>query len=159
MKVTDFGPTDIYAEPLEQITSAEGPCLNCLAGSRRDEMLDPGTAEYWSTKFPSIQWTSFRESRQLTYMFTWGNSSTKRKEGHKVHLWNKMHIWLLVITYVEAKSQIKRCTVYTFLLYCNVFLFVKYNKHFLWWCVCVTLLLTSIFSFEYFYLSFKQLTV
>lgn len=70
------------------------------------------------------------QGKQTTDYFYWKNLSTRRKEDYKVHLWDKMHIWLIVISYVEAKSQIRRCTVHILLLYCYVFLLVLYNIHF-----------------------------
>lgn len=67
----------------------------------------------------SIHTTNFLQGKQTTNIY----------EGHKVHLWDKMHIWLLV-TYDEAKRQSKRCTVYILLLYCDVLPFVLYNINF-----------------------------
>lgn len=81
-------------------------------------------------KLPSIPEAFFRKSRQLIYLFTGGNISQQGKEGHKVHLWDKMHIWLLVITSIKAKSQVKRCTVYISHLYCSVFLYAFCKIHF-----------------------------
>lgn len=120
----------------------------------------------WILKYQGPIWKAFihtmhflGENRQLVYMITGGNLSMQRNEGHKVHIQDKMHIWLLVTIYVEAKSQIYRyislsCIMYILMLLCllwpsclhQYFLLNKYTSIYLWNSELYGLLLPACFT-------------
>lgn len=146
VSVTDCGPVDICAE--QQNRSLWRRTMPELPGLKQDKWnANPRDRICWRPEMESFHPYQRLSLGKADDWYICSLEETYPNKELKDIRWisETMHIWLLVITSIEAKSQVKRDKVCILHLYCSAFLFALYNIYFLLFCLCDHLAYISIF--------------